>query len=1004
MNRPEYTYARYKEEAPMLNCLKIFCDQMLKAPSRQPDEARYHGRVYKSPFHEEAENSTGTFRLVDSAYGKNWNNGKYVPDRWIDRRMRGDIFYLAIKLGKAQNRREAKAYIAKWMKDNNITPPELTEEELQARYAHREGNRYDYYVKNRKVDVKKIEEDGRAAWAQRRQIAQDVLDHFQENCLVMNPRDGELPPMPVILTHSPKTHEPKTVAMTGLNYIQAIGRYARIHKDPRYITEHEAKLRGYRIRQDAVPCNFEWSDARKDPVHLRVWQLYNAEDVIGMPPYKDVRKTPEEVNHAITDLLKAQGIETYEDPAKNRESLHQLCKDMTWNQALVPGARAMEAELMMTKILHQLGDRTPYQVLGKDQEAIERHLRRDLNERGLSVRADDIRRSWYQVSKNLAQSCIGMDRAVRAVMDNYEQAKKKTHEMPKTTAKELFHGLSITAKSDIKDNAGKIRVPKGITLTGKDAYETLAQVITDDRREFAHERDRGYGRRVDLDITYQDKSYDVRVEHGRLLYGNVRSVTEYLQNVMTHEAYMEAYHDSARRRAVSEKINQEIYKDPDLRKLYKKYREGKLMKNDSPKQRKAWLQTEKQLKREVDKIGQAAQKQLEDRYRDAVKEAKERTTGFDEAERKYWASQPGVERSVHMWIADTYRYIIPDKNENGLITQRDILRAYGAENVISVTAASRFTGQSAGQEKLTEGTIIELRYPLHPTEMGCVDPTRQATADLPAEPYLLNVEKSRMAAFEEFSVTIDREITDKETGKWKTEHVTAQGEEARQLLGSLMIEDRDQYVQQQETGLRDIDVAMRPIHVQASYRDSLLIDESIYLGDLSIGNHYTPSQMITARQPGNDPLRQTALELGRAMHSVRKYAPDDRLDRELDLWNALEPEELMLRNQKDLRPKGAAALAPRVGQTAENEMTYYEMQAQVNGHRTPDAISKYMIYKLAPKMTPERMLLRFEKYKPALADTVRNQLQKPEIQAEIANRSNRRYIRRGRKSEAALSR
>lgn len=122
--------------------------------------------------------------------------------------------------------------------------------------------------------------------------------------------------MPVILTHSPKTHEPKTVAMTGLNYIQAIGRYARIHKDPRYITEHEAKLRGYRIRQDAVPCNFEWSDARKDPVHLRVWQLYNAEDVIGMPPYKDVRKTPEEVNHAITDLLKAQGIETYEDPAK----------------------------------------------------------------------------------------------------------------------------------------------------------------------------------------------------------------------------------------------------------------------------------------------------------------------------------------------------------------------------------------------------------------------------------------------------------------------------------------------------------------------------------------------------------------------------------------------------------------------------------------------------------------------------------------------------------------
>lgn len=427
------------------------------------------------------------------------------------------------------------------------------------------------------------------------------------------------------------------------------------------------------------------------------------------------------------------------------------------------------------------------------------------------------------------------------------------------------------------------------------------------------------------------------------------------------------------------------------------------MKNDSPKQRKAWLQTEKQLKREVDKIGQEARKQLEERYREAIKEAKEKTAGFDETEKKYWASQPGVERSVHMWIADTYRYIIPDNNEKGIITQSDILRAYGADNVISVAAAARFTGQSAGQENLTEGTIIELRHPLHPTDIGCIDPTRQATADLPAEPYLLNVEKRRIAAFEDFSVTIDRDITDKETGKWKTEQVTAQGEEARQLLGSLMIEDRDQHTLQQETGLRDIDVAMRPIHVRATYRDNLLMDESIYLGDLSIGNHYTPSQMITARQPVNDPRRQTALELGRVMHSVRKYAPDERLDRELDLWNTLAPEELDQRRQKDLRPKGAGALAPRVGQTAENEMAYYEMQAQVNGQRTPDAISKYMIYKLAPKMTPERMQLRFEKYKPELADTARNHLQKPEIQAEIAKKK-RHYIRRGKKSEAARSR
>lgn len=108
-------------------------------------------------------------------------------------------------------------------------------------YARREGNRYDYYVKSRKVDVK-IEEDvglhGRSGVRSRR----TYWIIFRRTAFRMNPRDGESPPMPVILTHSPKTHEPKTVAMTGLNYIQATGRHARIHKDPRYITEHEAKL------------------------------------------------------------------------------------------------------------------------------------------------------------------------------------------------------------------------------------------------------------------------------------------------------------------------------------------------------------------------------------------------------------------------------------------------------------------------------------------------------------------------------------------------------------------------------------------------------------------------------------------------------------------------------------------------------------------------------------------------------------------------------------------
>lgn len=83
---------------------------------------------------------------------------------------------------------------------------------------------------------------------------------------------------------------------------------------------------------------------------------------------------------------------------------------------------------------------------------------------GLEVRADDIRRGWHQVSKNLAQSCIGMDRAVRAVMDKYEQAKTKTSEKQKTPEKNPSMNSLLRPKAILRTMLGKFGCRRALPL------------------------------------------------------------------------------------------------------------------------------------------------------------------------------------------------------------------------------------------------------------------------------------------------------------------------------------------------------------------------------------------------------------------------------------------------------------------------------------------------------------------------------------------------------------
>lgn len=231
-----------------------------------------------------------------------------------------------------------------------------------------------------------------------------------------------------------------------------------------------------------------------------------------------------------------------------------MCDNVVW-QADVLGEQKLQSELLYARILHQCGDRTIHQTAYVD--AIEAHLRRDLNEKNLECRQDDPEKGFYQVAKNLAQCAIGMDKALKKVNENL--AKTHAHEnaeerrQQKEDALHPFKTLEVRIDRDIFDANGKLERPKGIVLKGDKAYKQLADLVVADRREFAHYRDRGYGRKVDVTVSFKGKEYPVHLENGKLLGGNARSVADLLENCMTRKTREQAYNDSVRRRELAER-------------------------------------------------------------------------------------------------------------------------------------------------------------------------------------------------------------------------------------------------------------------------------------------------------------------------------------------------------------------------------------------------------------------------------------------------------------------
>lgn len=1020
-----YSFEEYVEIFHLRPMIQDYFDKHLIKPGREPDDGRSAEAVYMSPFAEEKGNSTGSLTLYDPIHREQWWRGGKRLEMYIDSLTgkSGDLIQYVWKNTQYNSKRKAINHLKKlYGPTPDYTPDQL--EKIRERYFLLfEKNMDKDEAKNLKTQIEVKIEQARQAWALRRQTAQDTLQHLlgANASLIAGDDMEKLPPEPVVINRNEHTGRLQETPITGINYITSVSKYQ--NEDPRYYSKRTIENSGYKIKADAVPYQMEWVVANNytSLAQLKVTPYYNAKDLIGPPPYKDHVATQEEIEYNVKDVLKATGWidEKTPDPddyQQNLERLRKMCDNVVW-QADVLGEQKLQSELLYARILHQCGDRTIHQTAYVD--AIEAHLRRDLNEKNLECRQDDPEKGFYQVAKNLAQCAIGMDKALKKVNENL--AKTHAHEnaeerrQQKEDALHPFKTLEVRIDRDIFDANGKLERPKGIVLKGDKAYKQLADLVVADRREFAHYRDRGYGRKVDVTVSFKGKEYPVHLENGKLLGGNARSVADLLENCMTRKTREQAYNDSVRRRELAERTKKQLFEDKDNEKLVKQYQETKGKHYKDPKWRTKQHTAKSELSNEIRRIQEMEMRKLDEEYRRARIEAKASLKGFREGEETHLRSNPAIKRNLERFTADTYRYLLPEtkQTEKGesLLTQRDILHAYGSDNVLSIHDAGTYLGGKGDDGKPLEGTVIETRTPLTMDSDGFWDPTRSETAAIKAKPYQLGIEKSRVMALEEhLSVTIERDVRDSHEDVgigpiYKREKEVLKGEEARLALGDLMLQDRDAFETQQEKGTRSLDDATRPIHVTVTYRNETLMEEAVYPGRLQIGNNYTPGQMLASRNWEDLKHRNLALEVGSAFHSATKYVQDDSIDTALDLYKTKDLEEVQKAVDREMRPKGMEHLAPRVGQTAENEMAYYKAQAQVNYRTSPEEQAEYIVEKLVrkpTKMNLETIQKRFDDYQPKLSETCRKYLARDDVQKTIQDIQAGKPVRMKHAEKSAL--
>lgn len=910
--------------------LQEYCLQNLSYSNRIPSHSRHYMRLFYSPAGSQViGHSTGNFSIFDPKdprYGTNFTMWKDFMTGES-----GNIYKLIMIKEGAASMKEAYARCEEVF---GKAPEMEKQTKQQKQYRRYERQRF---KENRfKRTQEQYKDEARRCQAQRQWIEKKMIENLQATgCFFPNMKT-----LPYQIGFDRQSKKETYHTMTCANYFHAM---LLNQPDPRYMTAADIKRAGWKVREGAIPVSFEYLETKDEPYHLVTWKLYNGKDIIGIP--NATEKPPlskESVYENIGTMLQGNGIKTedteqlFKDPEALIEQLRKLASDNTWHDAKVEGQRALERELTTTRLLQQVGVTTNYKV--KDVNAIIDHLERDL---------------YKKDSKNLFFSGYSMDSAVKVVTGKYQeealkevmafnQNMKKMAAMPFTTLQvETLHSINLDGRE----------IPKGARLEGEKAYKFLADVIREDKRLFEDWHHPQYGKTASFIVKTDVKPYTVDMRLGYLDGGNQTTVVSTIKEAALRQTKNLAYTDAIRQTAVEERIQMNRFNSPEY----------------------------DEAMRQNPQICMAKEEQkLIEEFQQKDMELTQSFASFKDQEALYLSAHPEMKYVKER--ADTYLYFVPKESsiERDSIPEPVILK--GAEEVWQayepdIVTAVR-TPEFYGKKDMS-GYVIETRQALVPDGKGTfMAPHKQLAESIPAQAFLTEREETKLREFEEkFKVKI---VSGKDSQLYT-------GTDGRLALAYAMQDDREMY-EHQQSGYKPVELST-PQQITVQYGQDMLINKTYFNGTLELGNTHSVADTLKQLCKNHE---QVLREVTDGIRISEKYSDVPEITALLHDYTPQKAEEIQKNISREFLPEGMNSYHPKVGQTAENDMKWYEAKAIVNYCKTDEEKADYIVAELAKKYKVETIKRRIDEQLPVYKNFVEKSLKRPEIQTVMQKREERK--------------
>lgn len=887
--------------------------------SRAPSGSRYHGKRFYTPEQVRYGNmkGDGKLSLFDSTNPRDGQNLNMWKD-WLTGQA-GDIYQLVQRNESIPTRYEAydrlEEVFGKVEEMKQSRPPKKRYRNQTVREAKKEGNfkrTHQYW-----------EEEEAKCLKRRLEIEKQVIQNLKETGSFFKSMDKI--PCQVKLN---KDGSFSNTSFTCANYVRGMILNA---DDPRYMCKTDIRNAGWEIKEGAKPEAFEYLVTKDAKQRLVTFNLYNAKDIVGIPPYvPKPTLSREEITDRLKTMLRDNGVEIqdvslFKNPLESMKALQKLAAENTWQDAMVPAERYVEREYAMTKLLQYAGVTRPYKV--KNCPAIREYLEHD------------------QTARVFFKSIYRGDLAAQKINGAFQEAELKRIAEQTRRYKEMMADplqmLEVTMKADyqMKD----LLIPKGAHFKGTKAYEMLYHIVQEDRHLFEDIDSPDYRKPVSFQVQFDDWKADIRLEQGMLHTGNKGTVTECLQYAAMRPLREKAFDRSEREAAIAERLKLKLFNGDD---------EFKVAYQENP-----------------EKFKEAEAQLLVQEYQKADKDMAQKSAPLLQSESQYLIKNPSYRKIENR--ADTHLYHVPVNDE--VKNEIDLRNKYG-ELLLAVKNTDFYKSKE-------QGMVIELKHALIADYDGNFMAPGLEEEPLAVKPFLREIDSRNVKNFEEkFTVTLE---TDGGKESYK-------GDEARQVLYALMIDDKEMW-NNQKSGMKPVEYSgWRKLNI--SYDGiPIMKDKEYYDGQLKIGKFRFARDLLADCESSLDAKGKEALkELTRGLRVVEKYTENQAQLEAVIEFEKPKEEEIEKVIRIDFEPEGMEAARPKVGRKVSQFIHWYEAKAVVNYCHTDKEKAAYMVAELTKKYKSDTVRRWIDSYMPKYNKYVKESLEKADIKKTLENQVKQR--------------